>query len=68
MKYRIVVSDELLPDGADEKTEAENHPRIVKGGFTHWSSFGFDMKENCPVQILTFDPSCPRCRRVRKRR
>jgi hypothetical protein len=63
MKTKRVVSNELLTPGANEEEEAKKHPDLING-FTHWASMGWDVKEKCPVMILTFDPDCPRCKEV----
>ena len=62
MNSRREVSPELLPKGeTDTVAEAAKHPGMVNG-FNHWSSPGWDESTKTMLSILTFDPSCPRCR------
>jgi len=62
---RYVSTDfyEYLGEDADLEKEAEKHPGSIKG-FTHWSSSGWDEKNQCPMSVLTFDPDCPRCQEL----
>ena len=60
------VSPELMPPTAiDPEREAEKHPRLVEGA-PHWSTSGWDTSASCPVVILTYDPECPACQKIRR--
>ena len=58
MRYKKVVADDLLPSTPNQ------HPDLVNG-FTHWASHGWDIKEDCPLVILTYDPDCPVCENIK---
>ena len=63
-----IVSEELLPPGVtDAEVEAKKHV-IITNGFFHWSKAGQGKITGQLATILTFDPDCPRCKKLRQKR